>query len=322
MRAGEGEKFMRKVTVLGFLLLAIALLFACAKKPNDDAIAKDIDSKVKADPQEQDSQVAVESKEGKVTLKGKTKSEAARQKAEQIAREEPGVTAVDDELTVEPTTAEQLEQPSPAVAAQQPLSAAPAPRAETAVAPKPIPPPPPPPKPIVVPEGTVLTIRTGQPLGSKTSQVGTHFTGSLTTPITLDGKMVIPQGAEVTGTVKEAKKAGRLKGAAVLSLALHSITVDGHPYNIETQEIGQTSTGKGKRTAGVIAGGTGLGAAIGGLAGGGKGAAIGALTGAAAGTVGAATTGKRDIELPVESALSFKLAKPLTLKPGTSGASE
>ena len=54
---------------------------------------------------------------------------------------------------------------------------------------------------------------------------------------------------------------------------------------------------------------------IGGIAGGGKAAAIGALVGAGAGTVGAATTGNREIELPAESALSFKLAQPLTLKP-------
>ena len=64
----------------------------------------------------------------------------------------------------------------------------------------------------------------------------------------------------------------------------------------------------------MIGGGTGVGAAIGGLAGGGKGAAIGALAGAAAGTVGS-MTGNRDIELPAESALTFKLDQPLTLKP-------
>jgi hypothetical protein len=100
-----------------------------------------------------------------------------------------------------------------------------------------------------------------------------------------------------------------------LRLALQSVTINGHRYNLQAEEVAQTSTGKGKRTAGVIAGGTGIGAAIGGLAGGGKGAAIGALTGAAAGTIGAATTGKRDIDLPAEAALSFKLTHPLTLRP-------
>ena len=64
----------------------------------------------------------------------------------------------------------------------------------------------------------------------------------------------------------------------------------------------------------MVGGGAGGGALIGGLAGGGKGAAIGALVGAGAGTVGAALTGKRDITLPAESALSFQMTGPLTLK--------
>jgi hypothetical protein len=97
-------------------------------------------------------------------------------------------------------------------------------------------------------------------------------------------------------------------------LSLDSIAVNGHQYNIETESFDQASTGKGKRTAGMVVGDTGAGAAIGGLAGGGKGAAIGALVGAGAGTIGAAT-GNRDITLPVESALSFGLVQPLTLKP-------
>lgn len=167
----------------------------------------------------------------------------------------------------------------------------------------------------MIPAGTTLTIRTGQTLGSKSTQTGAVFHGSTMSPVRIGGEVVIPAGSEVVGLVKEAKKAGRIKGAAVLSLALESVTVNGHTYNIETNSVSQTSTGKGKRSAAVIGGGTGLGAIIGGIAGGGKGAAIGALAGAGAGTVGAATTGNRDIELPAESALSFKLAQPLTLKP-------
>jgi hypothetical protein len=64
----------------------------------------------------------------------------------------------------------------------------------------------------------------------------------------------------------------------------------------------------------MVVGGAGAGAAIGGIAGGGSGAAIGALVGAGAGTLGA-MTGNRDIELPAESALNFKLDKSLTLPP-------
>lgn len=293
---------MRKIATLILLVLSVATLTMCSKKPNDETISKDIQSKVAADPVTQESQVAVESKDGNVTLKGKVKNSTAKQELQKIAKEEPGVASVDDE-TVFDETAGSAATPEPA-----PI-AAPVPAVE-----KIPPPPPPPPKPVVIPAGTLLTIRTDQAIGSKTTKVGTAFTGSVMTPITVEGKMVIPAGSTVGGTVTHAKKAGRFKGAAELAMGLHSVIVSGHSYNIETEMFQQSSTGKGKRTAGMLVGGTGAGAAIGGLAGGGKGAAIGALAGAAAGTIGAAT-GNRDIELPAESALSFRLIHSVTLKP-------
>jgi hypothetical protein len=293
---------MRRLTTVLCLLAFAGALTACKNKPNDEAIAKEIQTSVSADPVTQDSQIAVESNEGKVTLKGKAKTAAARQHVEMLAKQAPGVTNVDDQTTVE----------GPDMAAGSALAPAAAPAA--APAPAPPPPPPPPPPPIVVPAGTVLTIRTNQSLSTKTLQTGAAFSGSVMTGITLGGKLAIPAGSDVAGTVVDVKKAGKFKGAATLQLSLHAVTVRGHTYNIVTEYFDKSSTGKGKRTAVMIGGGAGGGAAIGALAGGGKGAAIGALIGATAGTIGA-TTGNRDIELPAESVLSFKLDQSLTLRP-------
>lgn len=294
---------MRRYTPVLFLLVLVTLLTACRSKPDDQTIAKDLQAKVQADPVTKDSQVSVESQGGQVTLKGTTKTSTAKQEMVRMAKEEPGVAAVHDETSVASDAGES--------------GGAGAGPARQAAVPPPPPPPPPPPKPVVVPAGTVLAIRTNQPLSTKTAKTGTAFTGSMTTPISLNGKMVIPAGSDVTGVVTEAKKAGKFKGGAALALTLNSITVKGHTYNIVTELFGQQSTGKGKRTTGMVVGGAGAGAAIGGIAGGGTGAAIGAVAGAAAGTVGA-MTGNRDIELPAESVLTFKLDQALTLKPGTS----
>ena len=97
-------------------------------------------------------------------------------------------------------------------------------------------------------------------------------------------------------------------------MRLTSITVNGVDQSVSTSAVTRTAAGKGKRTAILAGGGAGLGALIGGLAGGGKGAAIGALAGGGAGTGGAAFTGNKDIVLPAESALSFKLEQPLQAK--------
>ncbi|MBZ5597496.1 MAG: hypothetical protein LAN83_04170 [Acidobacteriia bacterium] len=170
------------------------------------------------------------------------------------------------------------------------------------------------PKPVAIPAGTVLTVRLGEALGSKISQAGQTFTATVASPVEVDGKTVIPAGANASGTVVDAKPLGRFKGAASLQIKLTSINVSGTDYSIETSSVSRAEKGKGKRTATMIGGGAGVGAIIGGLAGGGKGAAIGALVGAGAGTAGTAFTGNKDVVLPAESAVSFKLEQPLELK--------
>ena len=169
-------------------------------------------------------------------------------------------------------------------------------------------------KPVVIPAGTVITVRLGEAVGSKTSGNGDSFSAEVAEPVEVAGKVVVPSGAPASGHVVEAVPEGRFKGGARLRLALDSITASGTKYEIETSVLSRSLKGKGKRTAAMIGGGAGGGALIGALAGGGKGALIGGLVGGGAGTAGAAYTGNKQIVLPAESALSFKLAQPLTVK--------
>lgn len=171
------------------------------------------------------------------------------------------------------------------------------------------------PQPLVVPAGTTLTVRLGESVGSKISTTGQSFSATLSSPVEIDGMTVIPRGATARGTVVDAKPLGRFKGGAVLEIRLNSITVNGTEKSIQTSAVTRTAKGKGKRTAVMAGGGAGLGALIGGLAGGGKGAAIGAVAGGGAGAGGAAFTGNKDIVLPAESAISFRLASPLEVTP-------
>ncbi len=165
-------------------------------------------------------------------------------------------------------------------------------------------------KPTIIPVGTVLTVNLGEALGSKLSQPGQTFSATLAQPVTVGGETVLAKGATASGTVVDAKPLGRFKGGALLQLKLNSVA----DIPVETSSVVRTATGKGKRSATMIGGGAGLGALIGGLAGGGKGAAIGAVAGAGAGTAGTAYTGNKEITLPAETAVSFKLEQPLEIK--------
>ena len=167
---------------------------------------------------------------------------------------------------------------------------------------------------IVVPADTALEVVLDESLSSKTATPGQSFQATVETPVEIEGKVVVPKGTRATGTVKDAKAAGRFKGASLLELALKNVEIDGKTYDISTSAPSFSHKGKGKRTAVAVGGGAALGALIGGLAGGGKGAAIGAGVGAGAGTGGAAFTGKADVVLPAETALTFKLTAPLEIK--------
>jgi hypothetical protein len=219
----------------------------------------------------------------------------------------------------EPAPTAQAAAPAPAAPAPaaEPAAPAPAPAPAPAAAPPPAaamtaaaaPAPPPPPKQYTVPVGTPIVVRVEQTVSAKNSSVGDSFSGVLAQSVVVGGVTVIRAGAPVTGVVTAAKGQGRFKGSGDLAIAIKRVG----NYEVSTTAYEAISKGKGKRTAGFIGGGGGGGALIGGLAGGGKGALIGGLLGAGAGTAGAALTGNKDITVPAESVVTFKLAEPITV---------
>jgi hypothetical protein len=176
---------------------------------------------------------------------------------------------------------------------------------------------PPPPPPIEVPAGKVLTVTLDQTINSKIANNGDTFVASLAEPVTVDANVVLPIGTKVRGTIVTAQSAGKFKGNALLQLTLDSVSVNGTRYSIQTSEFEDAGKGRGKRTAIGAGGGAAFGAILGAVAGGGKGAAIGALAGGGAGTAAAGFTGKKDIVLPAEIRLHFKLVQPVSIQSGS-----
>ena len=168
-------------------------------------------------------------------------------------------------------------------------------------------------RPITVPEGTDLTVVLNQSLSTIENRLGDTFEASVAVPIVIDGKTVIPKDAHVKGHVVDAQASGRLSAIAWLVITLDSVEVGGVSYDIATDDEGRIGKNHNKRNGVLIGGGAGLGALIGGIAGGGKGVLIGSSAGAGAGTAGAAYTGKKDIRVPAETSLTFRLARPATI---------
>jgi len=166
-----------------------------------------------------------------------------------------------------------------------------------------------------IPAGTELAIRINQSISVKHTPAGTPFDGEVVESwVDTNGRVVLPKGTPVGGVVDVSHKRGHFKGSSILELRLTSLTLNGTRYPLETRDLTRTKKGKGKRSAAMIGGGTGLGMLIGGVASGGTGLLIGGLAGAGAGTAGAGLTGNRDIVIPAESIVHFRLADDLTLQ--------
>lgn len=154
-----------------------------------------------------------------------------------------------------------------------------------------------------IPAGTPVTVRLDGGLAASRNEVGDRWSGTLDRALTSHGEVLYPRGTAVSGEVIASRGRGRFKGAGDLGIALTAIG----RTPVRSSEYEKVAQGRGKRTVGFGAGGAGIGALIGGLAGGGKGALIGGLTGAGAGTAAGAYTGERDVVIPSESVINFRI---------------
>jgi hypothetical protein len=167
--------------------------------------------------------------------------------------------------------------------------------------------------PVTVPEETAIHVTLNHALASDQNKPGDHFEATISAPVVIENKTVIPRGAAVEGLVVDAHQSGRLIGRARLRLALETVAVDGKTYEIHTGSTSRVGGNHKKRNIGFIGVGAGGGLLIGAVAAGGKGALIGGPVGAGAGAAAAFLTGKKDIKIPAETPLTFRLAGPVTI---------
>jgi len=169
--------------------------------------------------------------------------------------------------------------------------------------------------PVTLPAGTLLQVRTAEPIDNKRAVDGTPVQFTVIRDVTLGGALAIPRGATVHGVVTEAKKSGELSGSPELALALTSLDLGGRSYPLTSDEFKVKGPNKAGRTVGNAFGGALLGAIIGGAVGRGAGAAIGAGAGAAAGTAATAATPGPNVWIPAEALVTFHLNAPVTVAP-------
>ncbi|MGA2649859.1 MAG: BON domain-containing protein [Terracidiphilus sp.] len=292
--------------------------------------------------------------QGEVTLSGTVSSAASSELAESIVAHVAGVTKVDNNLKVGNPQDAAAGDPNAQTADNQdyaqvpPPPPPPAPADGSMTAPDQgqpqdqgqAPPPPPaypypparpqyapaPPRvqayqaptgPVTIPQGTLLQLRTSEPVSSKRAKDGEPVQFTVIQDVAFGGVLAIPRGATVHGVVSEVKKvgAGDLAGSSELALKLTSLDLGGQNYPLDTDAFKVKGPNKAGQTVGNGLGGAIVGAIIGGAIGRGEGAAIGAGAGAAAGVGASAASRGPNVWIPAEALVSFHLKTPLTVTP-------
>ena len=166
----------------------------------------------------------------------------------------------------------------------------------------------------IVPTGTVLNVRTTQPIAAASTQVGMTFSGVVDDPVFVAGQLAIPRGAIATLEVVNVEQSSNMKGRDRITFKVHSIQTNSGTYAVASNQVEAKGHSEGKRAAQKVIGGAGIGAALGGIVGGGTGAAIGA---AAGGGTGAAISGsgKTHLVVPAETLLQFRLQGATPVNP-------
>lgn len=169
---------------------------------------------------------------------------------------------------------------------------------------------------VSIPAETRIRVFLGRRISTETHNVGDRFSVEVDEPVIVDGRTLIPKRTLATGLITELEKPGRVSGVATLSLSLVSISFDngllaGKIIEIETEPLvlsGEDTTTKDVKKIGI---GAGIGAAVGALLGGRDGAAKGAAIGGGATTAETLAARGRDLALPPEMKLEFRVAREI-----------
>jgi hypothetical protein len=123
---------------------------------------------------------------------------------------------------------------------------------------------------VTIPQGVPVRATVSQALASNKNHSGDVFAAILSAPIKVDGKTVVPKGAHLAGRVITARKAG----PAELTVALTSVEVNGKSYRLATEPVNRSGKAPAK------------------------------------GADDESAKPEKDVTVPAQSHLRFKLAKP------------
>jgi len=167
---------------------------------------------------------------------------------------------------------------------------------------------------LVVPADAVVGLQLETTVSSDRAKVEDAVEARVTRDVRVDGRVAIPAGSLVQGTVTEVVRGGKVRERARLSIRFHTVVIgNGDRLALRTDAITREGSSQGRESATKIGAGAVGGAILGAILGGGKGAAIGAGVGAGGGTAAVMAGDRSTVTIPAGSTVSVRIQQPVSV---------
>lgn len=163
---------------------------------------------------------------------------------------------------------------------------------------------------LTVPRGATVQVRLAQPLASDQSVPGERFKAILAQPVSMGGKIAIPAGTEIEGKVVDAFPSSKGAGPSRLRLTLSSIKLKRVTCELYTTDVARYGSGY-VSPHWDFAGGAETVPSAAPMAG--KGMLVAAPMGATATVPVTPDSVGKNVSMPAETLLRFRLIEPLVL---------
>ncbi len=167
---------------------------------------------------------------------------------------------------------------------------------------------------LTVPADAVIGLELATTLSSETAEIEDRVEARVSRDVRSGGRVVIPAGSRVIGSVSAVERGGKMKERARLGVRFHTLVLtDGTHVPLQTETVYREGPSPANASAAKVGGGAIGGAILGAILGGGKGAAIGSAVGAAGGTAAVMAGDRRPAQFLEGSPLTVKVLAPVTV---------
>ncbi len=168
---------------------------------------------------------------------------------------------------------------------------------------------------VVLPASSVLGLKVETTLSSERTQPEDRVDARLTRDVSVGGRVAVPAGSRVLGSVSMVERGGKMKERARLGVRFHTLVLeDGREVPLRTEAVIREGDSPSNESARKIGGAAIGGAILGAIMGGGKGAVIGSAAGAAGGSAAVMAGDRNAATLPAGTIVSVRLAEPATIE--------